>query len=114
MSRKIKQKNAFKKRAKVAISRFFMLIEKVRPFSLDLVKRYNYLIHKTSTKANVSLESHQKRRFCKHCGVYFVFGENCRVRLRGHKKGNNIIYYCYECKKYSKFGYGDVKKELKK
>ncbi len=39
-----------------------------------------------------------KRQFCKHCNTYFR-GTNYRVRLN---KGN-VIYYCFTCKKYSKF-----------
>jgi len=96
-------KKLFKKRAREAIERFFKLLENVK--DSNLVKRYSYLIHKVSMKANLPLKSLQKRRFCKHCKEYLIYGQNCRVRLRGGKKGKNIVYYCFNCKKFSKFGY---------
>ncbi|MFH1637528.1 MAG: ribonuclease P Rpr2/Rpp21/SNM1 subunit [Candidatus Woesearchaeota archaeon] len=40
--------------------------------------------------------SRLKRKFCKHCGCYFIPGKNLRVRTREGK----LIYYCLECKKF--------------
>lgn len=63
--------------------------------------RYIGLALKISTKYKVKIPKELKRRFCKTCHAYFVFGENCRVRLNSKK----IVYYCMECKNHMRFPY---------
>jgi RNase P subunit RPR2 len=67
----------------------------------DKVKADDYVrkARNAAMKINLRLSSALKRKFCKHCNSYFHFG-NYRVRTRDKK----IIYYCFKCKKYSKYG----------
>lgn len=52
-------------------------------------------------KFKIRLSSEQKRKFCKHCYAYFKPPKNVRIRT----KDGFLIYYCLNCKKYSKFRY---------
>ena len=56
---------------------------------------------RVAMKNRVKLPSDVKRRICKHCKSLLVQGDNCRVRLNA----GNLIYYCKECKRYTKFRY---------
>ena len=49
-------------------------------------------------KVNLHLPKDIKRKFCKHCNNYFKSG-NYRVRTRN----KTVVYYCLNCKKFSKF-----------
>ena len=68
----------------------------------DLANRYVSLIRRLSMKLRVRIPRPIKKGFCKHCYASFAPGGNCRVRTR---KGM-LVYYCYECKKYTKTGLG--------
>jgi RNase P subunit RPR2 len=62
-----------------------------------------------SMKINAPLSSEHKRRICKHCKIHFN-SKNSRVRTRD----GMLIYYCRECKKYSKFGFKREQKAKRK
>jgi len=62
-------------------------------------ERYVSIARKLAMKVNLKLPSELRRKFCKHCYNYF-FGDNYRVRT----KNKMIVYYCANCKKYTKFG----------
>ena len=49
-------------------------------------------------KVNTPIPKEFKRLYCKHCYSYFSSG-NYRVRTRN----GMVVYYCLNCKKYSKF-----------
>ena len=49
-------------------------------------------------KVNTPIPKELKRKYCKHCYNYFSSG-NYRVRTRNRM----VVYYCLNCKKYSKF-----------
>ena len=68
---------------------------------LKKANRYIYLARKIAMKLNIKIPSQLKRKFCKHCYSYFKFGVNARKRIRNKK----IIYYCLNCKKYTRIPY---------
>lgn len=60
--------------------------------------RYVELARKISMKTKTKIPASLKKKSCKHCNKFLMPGFNCRVRTRDKK----LIYYCMECKKYSK------------
>ena len=62
----------------------------------DIVRK----ARRIAMKLKVHLPPNLKRRFCKHCYSYWKHGENVRVRTREKM----LVFYCLECKKYSRFG----------
>ncbi len=93
--RKIKQ---------IALERIKILFEQAEKIAKEdpsLANRYVYLARKISMKAKVRIPRELKRRFCKHCYVYFIPGVNYRVRIQRGK----VVYYCFNCKKYMRFPY---------
>lgn len=63
--------------------------------------RYVEIARKTGMRVNVPIPRELKRKYCKHCNKYFHDG-NYRVRTRNQM----VVYYCLNCKKYSKFPIG--------
>lgn len=72
-----------------------------------LANRYVHLARKMAMKFKIKFTSAQRRRFCKHCYSYLVYSVNSRVRLKDKK----LVYYCKNCKKYTRIPY---KNKLKK
>ena len=102
MVRKHKQKPV--KFQKIAIERINILFNQARKnFSLDptLSNRYVRLARKIAMRYKVNIESKYKRQYCKHCHTYFMPPKTCRVRTKNGK----LIYYCLNCKKFSRFMY---------
>ena len=54
-----------------------------------------------SMKFKVKLPRELKRRFCKHCYSYLMPSVNLRVRTKNGK----VVYYCLECKRFTRFRY---------
>ena len=52
-------------------------------------------------KHKIRLPSAQKRKFCKHCYKFLMPSVNCRVRVQRGK----VVYYCLECKKFTRLPY---------
>ncbi|MBN2880718.1 ribonuclease P [Candidatus Woesearchaeota archaeon] len=101
------KKEKGKKRALDAIESVFSLIDLVKRSFPELLSRYSYLIQKISMRNKVTLSSSFKRRICKHCKAILIPSVNSRVRLRSKHK--NLVYYCSNCKKYTRFGYSKVR-----
>ena len=66
--------------------------------NIELSNKYVKLARKIAMKVNLRIPRDYKRRFCKHCYIYFT-NKNRRVRV--HK--SRVIYYCLNCKKYMRF-----------
>ena len=60
--------------------------------------RYVELARKISMKTKTKIPASLKKRICKHCNKFLMPGFNCRVRT----KNKRLIYYCMECKKYTR------------
>lgn len=98
-----------KKKTLDAIDVVIGLFHKIRGKHPDIAGRYSKHIRNISTRTRTRLPSHLKRSICGNCKQILVPSVNCRVRLRGGKEGKNIVYYCFSCKRFTKFGYGNRK-----
>lgn len=87
-----------KKIAQEHIETLFVMSQKEVYTNPERANRYISLIRKIAMKLRVGLPRPIKKSFCKHCYVAFAPGTNCRVRTRDGK----LIYYCFNCKKYTK------------
>ena len=67
-------------------------------YNPQLSNHYIKLARKLAMKVNLKLGKEYKRKFCKYCYSYLVPGKNARVRINNNK----LIYYCFNCKKYSR------------
>jgi len=102
MKRKYAKKN--KEHQKIARERIKTLFTQAKErFKKDskLSHRYVQLARKIAMKYKVRLTSYQKRKFCSHCYKFLMPSVNCRVRAQRGK----VVYYCLECKKFTRLGY---------
>ncbi|RLG13799.1 MAG: ribonuclease P [Candidatus Nanohalarchaeota archaeon] len=72
----------------------------------SLSDRYVEIARKISMKYNVPISQKYKKRFCKHCKKYLVYGANARVRL--DSKGKCILITCENCGKKMRYGYNKL------
>jgi len=91
----LKKKKEAEEAAKKIIEYFKLASESNK--ANDYVRKARNLSMKYKLKIPLAL----KRRFCKHCYSYLIPGKNLRVRLQGQK----VIYYCLECKKFTRIPY---------
>ncbi|MDA1196931.1 MAG: hypothetical protein O2779_03140 [Nanoarchaeota archaeon] len=100
MKRKIAKKLKAKKEAKqlipILISKAKALTRAKKP-SIKVAKKVNYL----RNKFKIKLETTIKRQICNHCKAIMIPSLNARVRT----KSPNIIWFCRECKHYTKIRY---------
>jgi len=73
------------------------VFKKDKDESTKIVKK----ARRIAMKNRIKLPSDIKRDFCKNCNSLLKPGENCRVRT----KNGNVVYYCKECRSYSKIRY---------
>lgn len=78
------------------------------PCHPELSNRYVEIARKISMKFNVPIPSRMKKRFCKACKNYLVYGRNARVRLNSARK--YILITCLNCSSKMKYGYSKAKK----
>ena len=83
-------------------------------FSTDpgLSDRYVEIARDISTKLNVPIPRELKRRFCRNCGAYLVYGANARQRVNSEKQ--YVILTCLKCNQKKRIPYVKEKKERKK
>ncbi|MFH1638407.1 MAG: ribonuclease P [Candidatus Woesearchaeota archaeon] len=92
-----KRKLIAEKQKKIAKERIDILFSKAdESSSKKLADRYVAMARRIAMRVNLRLPSRLKRKFCRHCGCYFIPGKNLRVRTRDGK----LVYYCLECKKF--------------
>jgi len=94
-------KGSIKKIADERIKILFDEAKKIYKKNHFLSSRYVTLARKIAMKAQVSMPSYLKKKFCRKCSSYLVPGLNCRVRIRNKK----LIYYCIDCKNIMRFPY---------
>lgn len=92
-------KQKIKQIAEERIEILFKEADKIYKKSIKLANRYIELARKIAMKAKVKIPIPYKRKFCKHCYSYLVPGKTARVRIHKHR----VIYYCFKCKKYTRF-----------
>jgi ribonuclease P protein subunit RPR2 len=95
------EKKLQKKIAKERIEILMKKAEEVFPKNKSLANRYVTLARKIAMKVNVRFPRELKRKFCKHCYKFIVPGVNARVRTKDGK----VVYYCLECKKFTRIPY---------
>jgi ribonuclease P protein subunit RPR2 len=62
----------------------------------ELSSRYVGMARKIAMSAKVRLPWEFRRRTCKRCNALFVYGENCRVRVR-QKREPHVVITCLKC-----------------
>ncbi|MBS3176751.1 ribonuclease P [Candidatus Woesearchaeota archaeon] len=67
----------------------------------ELSNRHVKLARKIAMRFKIKLPKQYQRMFCKHCYAFFMPSKTCRVRT---EKGK-IVYYCFTCKKYTRWMY---------
>lgn len=95
--------------AKERIKKLFEEAEKEFSKHPERAHRYVELARKIAMKMKIRLTEY-RTKFCKHCYNYLKPGANCRVRTKNKK----VIYYCLNCKRYTKFPYVREKRGLKR
>ena len=104
-----KKKETNKEIARERVLILFSKAEEAYKDSQGLANRYVKLARKIQMKYKIRMPSELKRKFCKHCLIFAVPSRNCRVRLqKGH-----IVYYCLECKKFTRFVHKGKKRTQK-
>lgn len=96
--------------AKERIIHLFEQAEKVFNKDPKLSNEYVKKARRMGMKYEVAIPRELKRRFCKHCYAYFFPGKSARVRVHKQK----VVYYCLNCKNYTRYPYVKEKKIRKK
>ncbi len=68
-----------------------------------LADRYVEIARNIGEKAQISITSDLKKRFCSSCDSYLKPGKNCTVRIDSEK--NLIKYRCGECGEEDRYGF---------
>ncbi len=89
--------------AKERIEILFKQAEKEFNKHPELSNRYVELARKISMKLTVPIPFHLKRRFCKKCKKYLVYGKNARHRINSEKK--YVLITCLKCNNKMRFPY---------
>ena len=105
-----KQKEKAKEKANLEIARLFSVAREAFSKSKIVANRLVRKARKLAMKNKIRMPRKFKRMYCKHCYYFLVPSVNLRVRT----SGNKVIYYCMECKKFSRFPYVKEKKMIKK
>ncbi len=94
--RKLLQKEKDKKEAKIKIDELFgKSVSQNLPLAHKSVRKARSL----AMKYKIRLPRKYQTLFCKHCYHFLKPGVNARVRT----KNKMIIYYCIDCKKFTKY-----------
>lgn len=92
-------KKLSKKEALDKVLHLFDSAEAVAGANITIANRFISKAKRISMKVKLRLPSVLKRKFCKHCGNYFIPGKNYRVRMKDKK----VIYTCLNCKHFMRF-----------
>ncbi len=92
------------------IRQLFSEADSVFRKSPELSDRYVAIARKIAQKARTGIPSSLKKRFCRHCGCYWMPGKTVRVRLQKQK----VVYYCLKCRHYTRHPYVAEKKAKRK
>ncbi len=96
----IKRPRGKKKQWQIDIAReririLFSQAEIRYPTDPDLSDRYVEIARAISRKFNIPIPRELKRRFCKGCGRYLVYGSNARQRVNSEK--GYVLITCTGC-----------------
>jgi ribonuclease P protein subunit RPR2 len=97
----MRHKKNIKKIKNIALERIDILMslaeEEAKKNRLDRVKRYVELSRKIAMKMRMPFPKKWKRRICKKCGAFLIFGKNARVRIKSNKCPPHVIITCLNC-----------------
>jgi ribonuclease P protein subunit RPR2 len=62
----------------------------------ELSSRYILMARRIAMAAKVRFPRDFRRRVCKRCNAFFVYGENCRVRVR-QRREPHVVITCLSC-----------------
>ncbi len=101
MRRRVAKKLKAKKEAMDLIPELLKKAKKAyKEGNRGLSKTYSKKIRYLFMKHKIRLPIGIKRQLCKNCYIVLIPSLNCRIRTRKGK----LIYYCLECKKYTRIG----------
>jgi len=92
-------KKISKKEALEKVLHLFDSAEDVAGANIVMANRFISKAKQISMKVKLRLPPVLKRKFCKHCGNYFIPGKNYRVRMKNKK----VIYSCLNCRHFMRF-----------
>jgi len=90
------RKEAKEENKQIALERIKILFQEAKsqfPTHPDLSNRYIDLARRIGMRLRVSIPTPLKRKFCKKCYHFLVYGKNCKVRL---KTGTRLVI-CEDC-----------------
>jgi ribonuclease P protein subunit RPR2 len=97
---KVKSKNpATKQIARERIGVLFEQAARVFHEHPEMSNRYVELARKIAMRQRIRIDREYRRRYCHHCYVYLVPGNNMRVRV--HR--GNVVVTCRECNKHTRY-----------
>ncbi len=95
-----KSTKKIKKIKKIAVERIDILMnlaeKEAKNGNQDRVKRYIELSRKIAMKVRIPFPKKWKRRICKNCGTFLIYGINSRVRLKKDRY-SYVEIKCLEC-----------------
>ncbi|MFC2154166.1 ribonuclease P protein component 4 [Candidatus Altiarchaeota archaeon] len=98
MKKRIRQKEKGEQR-KIALERISILFQTAEDTtlegSLEEAHRVIEVARNVSMKFNMPFSQDQKRKICKHCHHFLVFGKNARQRLDA--KNHRVTITCLDC-----------------
>ncbi len=74
--------------------------------SPELSDRYVEMARRIAQKARAGMPPAFRKRFCRHCGCYWMPGKTVRVRLQNQK----VVYCCLKCRHFTRHPYVAEKK----
>ena len=92
------------------IKTLFTEAEKAFKKDPKLADRYVRKARRAAQRARMPIPYAFRKRFCRHCGSYWMPGNTVRVRLQKQK----VVYYCLNCKHYTRHPYVREKKAMKR
>jgi ribonuclease P protein subunit RPR2 len=96
-----RRREVIKKIANERIQILFRLAEEEFDKHPERSHRYVSLARKISMRHRVRMPKWLKRRICKGCGRFLVYGKNARVRL----KNRRTCITCLECGRVMRYPY---------
>ena len=104
--RRFSPKKPGKKATLEKVRRLFVDAEQAFEKDRELAGRHVRKAVRASKKARLPLPSVLKKRFCRHCGAFWMPSKTVRVRLRNRK----VVYSCLVCKRHLRHPYVREKK----
>ena len=90
----------------------FEQAEAVHAKSPTLSDRYAQSARRIAMAAKIRLSPNFRRRVCKKCRAFLVYGENCRVRVRVEREPH-VVITCLNCGWHRRLPFRKKKAEMR-